>query len=222
MHFSVKVGAALAFLAAGLTAAPSAQAGAVGDIQAFYNAVNPFGVSPGQDAPTFVFENTSGADITNGIFTIGANSATVADSFDIGTLAAGGSFILTPGVQNDGQAGHTFFAATGARDTSDSGPSEDTVPFEFTGLQNGIVIDSGIFTPNATKGESPDKTIPIINFLGGGPNSDGACNNCFAPTVVATLNTPQPVPEATTRASTALLLALGMGSIYLTFRKKKA
>lgn len=221
MPLSVKVGAALALLTVGLASVPAAQA-QVGDIQAFYNAVNPFGINPNQDAPTFVFENTSAAAITGGIFTVGANSATVADSFNIGTIAAGGRFILTPGVQNDGGAGHTFFAATGARDTSDSGPGEDTVPFEFTGLQNGVVIDSGLFTPNATKGPSPDKTIPVINFLGGGPSSDGPCNNCFGPTIVARLNTPAPIPEATTRLSTALLLALGLGSIFLTFRKKKA
>ena len=63
-----------------------------------YNAPNTFGVGV-IDAPAFVFENTSGSAITDGLFTIdGGTSA--ADTFNVGTIAVGGDFILIPGQSN--------------------------------------------------------------------------------------------------------------------------
>lgn len=111
------------------------------------------------DGVGFAFTNTTGTDITNGVFMIqvGGDNAT-ADSFNVGTIAAGSTVYVNPGVSNDGGAGHTFFNVTGSpRDTSDSGPNSNAVPFEFTGLWGSTSVDTGVFTPAATYGLSNDK-----------------------------------------------------------------
>jgi hypothetical protein len=171
---------------------------AVGDIRVMYNARNTFtdfpdynkngtlngeGVSP--DAPVFVIENTSGVAITGAVLTVTPPGA-LADSFQVGTIPAGGHVFVEPGVSNDGGTNHTFFTVTGSPlDTSDSGPNSNSTQFELTGVQNGAPIDSGVFTPAATAGPSNDGMGSSVNFLG---NEDGPCNDCFGPKVVATLS----------------------------------
>lgn len=176
----------------------------VGDIQVVYNASNPFGISANTDGPAFVIENF-GAAITNGVLSIGVggDNAT-ADAFSVGTIPHNSFVVVEPGVSNDGGSGHTFFAFLGSvLDTSDSGPNSDTVPFKFTGLLGALSVNSGTFTPAATRALSNDGTISI-NFLG---NQDPPCNNCFGPTVVAYLNTPSTVPE---QGSTFALLVIAL------------
>jgi PEP-CTERM motif len=204
-----------ALLALGLCAFLSAPAQAsVGNIYVCYNCSGPAGNNFGfgvQDGPIFEINNTSGSAITNAVLT--ANG----DPFAIGTIVAGGSFFIEPGITNDGNSGHTFFSVTGSGilDTSDSGPNSDTTPFSFTGML-GLVPLSVTFTPGDTHGPSLDGTIPQINFLGGGPNSDGACNNCFYGQV-ATLSTPTSVtPEPSS------VLLFGTGLLALGFALKKA
>jgi uncharacterized membrane protein len=181
---------------------------AVGDVQVMYNARNTFttfpdynksgtingeGVSP--DGPVFVLENTSGVDITNAALTITPPGGT-ADSFNVGTVPAGGRVFVEPGVSDDKGTTHTFFKVTGTTlDTSDQGPNADATRFEFTGVQNGNAIDSGVFTPAATAGVSNDGKAPRLNFLG---NEDTPCNDCFGPKVVATLFDPHPTAGALT------------------------
>ncbi len=218
MQFTHKAGLALAAMTLlGLAVSHPAQAGVVGDIQAFYNAPNTFGVGV-IDAPAFVFENTSGNAITGSAFTIDPGTAS-ADTFTIGTIAGGGSFTLIPGQSNDGAAGHTFFAFLGGPlDTSDSGQDGDGISFQFTGLQNGVAISSGVFTAGASARPAGDGSVPSINFLGG-PN-DGPCNDCFDPTKVAVLSTPA-VPEVSTVASLGLLLWLGAGGLLWNYCRRE-
>ena len=123
----------------------TAGAATVGDIQAVYYAPNNFGLSSTLDAPAFVFENTSSKDITNAVFSIGPGGVSTSDSFAVGTISAGGSFILVPGLANDGGSGHTFFTYTGtALDTSDYGPDANNVQFDFTDyLQRLLVVEVG-------------------------------------------------------------------------------
>jgi hypothetical protein len=180
----VSVAFGIALLSAGLVAKSNATS--VGDIQAVYYAPNPFGISPTTDGPAFVFENTSTQNVTNAVFTIGVGGDNgTPDSFNVGTIPAGGYVVVIPGESDDGGS-HTFFAFTGLpNDTSDNGPNSDSVPFSFTGLLGGVTsVSTGTFTPGATRRLSNDGTISI-NFLG---NQDQPCFNCFGPVVVADIN----------------------------------
>ncbi len=154
-----------------------------GTIQACYFCSNNFGQGL-QDGPIFVITNTGTTPITGAVLKI---LSPMSDSFSIGTIAAGATAFVIPGLSNDGATGHNFFAYIGsANDTSDNGEDADTTQFEFTGVQGQASVDSGIFTPAATISPSNDGTIASINFLGG--PDDGACNDCFGPKQVATLN----------------------------------
>ncbi len=157
-----------------------------GSINVCYNCQNSFGIPPQTDGPVFIIQNTGTAPITNARLTINPPNG-IMDAFLIGSIAPSGTFLLTPGVSDDGGTGHTFFAVTGSvLDTSDSGPNSDSTQFRLTGTQGLSNVDTGIFTPAATRGTSNDGT-ENINFLG---NEDAACNNCFGPKVVATLFLP--------------------------------
>lgn len=138
------------------------------------------------DGPVFIFQNTSGAPITNAVFYI--NGDGYQDSFNVGTVPPGTYVAVTPGLSNDGGMNHTFFQYTGTpRDTSDVGPNGDDVQFWLLGQQGVLHVTSGVFTPGQTAGPSNDGTISYINFLGGPGDADGPCNNCFGPKVVAML-----------------------------------
>ena len=138
------------------------------------------------DGPVFIFQNTSGAPITNAVFYI--NGDGYQDSFNVGTVPPGTYVAVTPGLSNDGGMNHTFFQYTGTpRDTSDVGPNGDDVQFWLLGQQGVLHVTSGVFTPGQTAGPSNDGTVSYINFLGGPGDADGPCNNCFGPKVVAML-----------------------------------
>jgi len=191
--------------AAGLASSAYCNSIVVGDIQVCYNcaAGQNFGGLPVLDGPVFAIFNTSASAIDNAVFTADG------DSFQIGTIAAGGSFVIEPGVTSDGGSGHTFFNVTGSiLDTSDSGPNADSTPFSFIGTQGLLTASTGLFTPGDTKGPSNDGTIAQINFLGGGPQSDGACNDCFGPKIVATITIPtSTVPEPSSLVMLGVMLA---------------
>jgi len=202
-----------AFAFAAVVVPASAQV--VGDIQSFYNADNSKALSlfPDytlgvQDGVVFVFENTSASAITNAHFTIGGSAT--ADAFNVGTIAAHSHVFVVPGISNDNASGHTFFKTTGAvLDESDSGPNDDAVRFQLTGLQNGLLIDSGGFLSGDSAKPAGDGTLARINFLGGPNGEDGPCNDCYDPGIVATLNiqsnaVPEPGPFP---------LAVGLGAI---------
>jgi hypothetical protein len=206
----------IAVLALGLFAFLSAPAQAdVGNIQVCYKCSGPAGNNFGfgtLDGPIFAINNTSATAITSAVLT--ANG----DSFDIGTIAPGGQFLIVPGVTSDGNAGHTFFFVTGSiLDTSDAGPSSDSTPFSFTGML-GLVPLSTSFTPGDTDGPSLDDTISQINFLGGGPFSDGDCSNCFSGTV-ATITAPV---STTPEPSSVLLFSTGLLALGLALKKRIA
>jgi acid phosphatase len=172
-----------------------AKAAGVGDIKVCYYCSNSFGLSPTLDGPAFIIENPSGTAITNGVLTLGPTGGS--DFFFVGTIPAGSHFIVLPGITNDGQTGHSFFAVTGTiRDTSEYGPNADNTQFEFTGLQGSLNVDSGVFTPTTSKRPSNDGLVPLMNFLGGPGNNDGPCNDCYGPAVVATLTATAPTVHA--------------------------
>jgi hypothetical protein len=173
----------------------------VGTIEVCYNVSNCFfeGV---QDGPIFLIHNTSGTDITNGVLTIGPGGG-FTDSFKVGTIAAGTTFGVAPGISDDGQVeGHNFFQFEDEiRDTSEIGPNGNNTQFRFTGSQGSLVVDSGVFTPGPTQGPSLDRTVSNINFLGGPGNNDGPCNRCFDK-IVANLNAPSISLTNTVQSST--------------------
>ena len=157
-----------------------------GDIQVFYSAANSFGLADNLDGAVFVIENTSGTDITNGVLSINPPGG-APDSFNVGTIPAGGRAIIEPGISDDGGTNHTFFAHTGTLlDESDQGPNSDDTSFDFKGTQGVYFLDSGNFTPAATKGPSVDDPNYILNFLGGPGDHDAPAHD-FAPKVVANL-----------------------------------
>jgi hypothetical protein len=176
-------------LAAKMHAAPS------GDIVGVYNANNTYGI-PILDGPAFVLQDFTATPITNAVLSIGVGGDNgTADLFNVGTIPANSFVVVEPGISNDGGAGHTFFAFTGSiLDTSDVGPSADTVPFSFTGLLGSTFVTTGTFTPGMSTTPSVDGTISQINFLGGGPQSDGPCNDCYNHEI-ATINPLSTAPD---------------------------
>jgi hypothetical protein len=195
--------------------ADSASATVIGDIQVCYNCSNNFPGGGGvQDGPVFEIQNTSADPITGGAFT--ANG----DTYDFGTLAGNANLVLIPGVSNDGgtHASGAFWSVIGGiLDTSDAGPNSNSTQFELTGTWDGLSTDTGIFTPaSSDQASSNDGTITDgINFLGGGPSSDGPCNDCYGPGVVATITaspaiTPAPEPASLALLATALICLPGL------------
>ncbi|HEY6348292.1 MAG TPA: RHS repeat-associated core domain-containing protein [Candidatus Angelobacter sp.] len=151
----------------------------VGNIEVCYFCDLDLGFGKFQDGPTFIFHNTDTQDITNGVFKIGPSDG-FTDSYNVGTIKAGGTVLVAPGLTNDGGTGHTFFAFTGfIRDTSDVGPDDNNVQFEFTGQQGSVTVDTGVFTPATSLTPSLDHVVSSINFLGGPNGADGPCNNCY-------------------------------------------
>jgi hypothetical protein len=192
----------------------------VGNIEACYNcgtgseAQNFFqGV---QDGPIFEINNLTSTPLTSVHFTASG------DTYNVGTIAALGSVVLIPGVSNDGGVHSGFWTVTGSiLDTSDFGPSDNTTPFQLTALFSAQSAGTGIFTPaTSVQASSNDGAVTLgINFLGGGPQSDGPCNDCYGPRVIATINTDTtvtPLPAALP------LFATGLGAIgLLGWRRKR-
>jgi hypothetical protein len=194
------------------------QAGAatVGNIEVCYYCSHNFDSLGILDGPTFEINNTSATAITNATFT--ANG----DTYNVGTIAASSSVILRPGVSNDGGSHSGFWIVTGGiLDTSDLGPDSNTLQFQLTGLFGILTADTGVFTPaTSVQALSNDGLASSINFLGGPGNTDGPCNDCYGPDIVALINvadaTATPLPAALP------LFATGLGALgLLGWRRKR-
>jgi hypothetical protein len=146
------------------------------------------------DAPAFRFSNTGTEAIKDAAFTIEASTSLniVKDTFHIGTIKPGKSFVIVPGASNDKKTHpsggfFTFNAPGSPLDTSDSGPNDSSIQFEFTGKVGGKSVTSGIIEPATTAGPSVDGSVTLLNFLGGPGNADGPCDDCFGSTVIANI-----------------------------------
>ena len=205
-------------LATALTAGLSvpAMATVIGSIDAIYGDQEVFGSNPAgyfNDGLGLSFTNSSGMDLTNA--TISLTDTNFGDSFAIGTVGAGQTVYVTPGVSSDGASGHSFFLVRGGPlDSSDIGfanPDTNTVPFTFTASYGATPIDV-TFTPGATVKQSEDGS-QMVNFLGNSPYGDG-CGSCFAPGLIAAITTSSPinpVPEPAPVAALAIgFLGLGL------------
>ncbi|HEV2363300.1 MAG TPA: PEPxxWA-CTERM sorting domain-containing protein [Caulobacteraceae bacterium] len=241
--------AAVAVLALGSALAPSAAAAGtkvIGEILACYacqdtgNSVIDNYLANGAGGPTvasdgllFAFVNTSGAAITGGKFTVSNSSAN--DSFSFPTIAAGGTFILVPGVTNDGgshSSGAFFNPADGVWDTSDQGLVTGSAIWTFTGSQGALEVTSptngasktapaGSFT-SIDPGLIQPWRVPAnggsTDFLGQAANGDPGCSNCYfyeiAKLVVPTTSgVPEPADWA--------LMILGMGVAGASLRQRR-
>ena len=145
------------------------------------------------DAPAFQITNTGTAAITSAKLEIIADKAigVLGDSFAIGTISPGNSFVVIPGLSNDGKKRKStlfFYYSGNALDTSDSGPNDNAITFQFVGKVNGKSVTTGKMMVGATVGPSNDQTVTSINFLGGPGNADGPCNDCVGPIVIGTIH----------------------------------
>jgi len=181
------------------------------------------------DGILFAFKNTSSSAITGGTFALSGTSP--ADSFAIPNIAAGGEFILMPGITSDA-ASHpsgSFFATGATKDTSEGdGGVNDSSIFRFTGLSNSAAVTSktagtntpdGTFTPGDPGLITPFRDAPNgssrISFVGDGPSGDGGCNNCYFGLVATLEATPVTgVPEPST------LLLMGSALLFIGAARK--
>jgi hypothetical protein len=148
------------------------------------------------DGPAFLFTNTGTSAITGASFAIAASKKLniKADSYRIGTIAAGKSAVIVVGASNDKKtrpAGLFFYynGPTDPTDTSDNGVDADTIVFTFKGKIGTTAVTSGKIVTGASAGPSADGSVAKLNFLGGPGNADGPCNDCFAPKVIANITT---------------------------------
>lgn len=211
-----------------------AEAAVVGDIQACYSCQDTGNAaidaalaannSVAVDGLLLAFINTSGSAITNATFSV--NTGSYSDTFSIGTIAANSTFIFLPGLSDDGgvHPAGSLFAHTGATmDTSDGdGSVNGNSAFSFSGLENGLAVTSGSFTPLSV-GTQPYRDNPNAgntDFIGVDGTGDPGCDNCFYGTL-ANLSTPNvgAVPEPSTWAM-MLLGFCGLG--FMAYRKKNS
>lgn len=168
--------------AAVIAAAPfAANAGPItttlGSINAIYGDNEVFagnGAGYYNDGLGFSFANSSSAALTNAVFSL--SDTNYGDSFHVGTIAAGATVYVTPGVSSDGQTGHRFFGQFGGPlDTSDIGFGQlsNNIPFTFT-ANYGTKAVNVTFTPFSSVRISEDGS-QTVNFLGNSPYGD-ACN----------------------------------------------
>jgi hypothetical protein len=159
--------------------------------------------NPVVDAPAFQFVNNGATPIKGAVFKILANKklSIPADSYDIGTIPANSSVTLLVGASNDGKTRPDssyffwYFGANSPRDTSDVGPDDDAITFEFTGKVGKTKVSSGTILTSATAGAANDGSVAHINFLGGPGNADGPCNDCVGPYVIGQINPVGDVPH---------------------------
>jgi hypothetical protein len=175
------------------------------------------------DGILFALVNTSNTSIVGGTFSV-SGAGTVTDSFALPTIAANSTYILLPGLSNDGGvhlSGGLFENVGFTQDTSDGqGHVNDSSVFSFTGLSSLLAVTSGLFHPGDAALILPWRDNPnaFTSFIGQGPDGDG-CNNCYFGQI-ATLSTPDvsatPIPAALP------LFASGLGAMgFLAKRRKR-
>ena len=175
------------------------------------------------DGLLFAFVNTSLSAITGAKFSV--TNATVNDSFSIGTIGAGATAILMPGLSNDGAlhlAGGLFAHTGSTMDTSDGdGGVTDASIFSFTGLFNASAVTSGNIVPGDPSLIRTYRDVGATgktSFLGLGPNGDSGCTNCyFGPIGSGAVDVAAPVPEPETYA----LMLAGLGVLGWASRRRK-
>lgn len=218
---------------AGLAFAPSAFAVSVVNIFACYacqntgNAAIDAALAANPSVPSdgllFAFVNTSSSAITGATFSV--TNAIVNDSYSIGTINAGATIILLPGLSNDG-ASHLpggLFAHTGiTMDTSDGdGGVSDASIFSFAGLFNSFAVTAGDIVagdPALIRTWRDPGATATTSFLGLGPNGDPGCNNCYFGQIgTGITNVTAPVPEPETYA----LMFAGLGVLGWASRRRK-
>jgi hypothetical protein len=211
-----------------------ASAGTVGEILACYACTTATGnaaidaalaANPtvAVDGILFAIVNTSNTDITGATFSV--SGPTLTDSFALPTIAANSTFILMPGLTNDGgvhTVGGLFEHVGFTQDTSDGeGNVNDTSAFSLTGLSGLLAVTSGIFHPGDAALILPYRDNPnaSTSFVGDGPNGDGGCNDCYFGQI-ATLSVPD-VVGATPLPGALPLFASGLGALGLLGRRLK-
>lgn len=176
------------------------------------------------DGLLLAFVNTGASAITGATFSV--TNAAVNDAFSIGTIAAGATVILLPGLSNDGNA-HLpggLFAHTGATmDTSDGdGSVTDASIFSFAGLFSSSAVTSGNIVPGDASLIRTWRDVGATGqttFLGLGPNGDGGCTNCYFGLIGnGNVNVTAPVPEPETYA----LMLAGLGALGWASRRRKS
>lgn len=178
-------------------------------------AANP---SVAADGLLFAFFNTGATTVTNATFAVsGANPN---DSFKIGSIAAGASFIALPGLSDDGGthgAGGLFESVGATRDTSDGqGGVTDLSVFSFTALLGGHSASSGAIVagdPALIRTWRDPGATGQTSFLGLGPNGDGGCTNCYFGKIGSVVS----VPETETYA----MMLAGLGALGIGARRRK-
>jgi hypothetical protein len=172
------------------------------------------------DGILFAFVNTSSTSITGGTFSV---SGPVADSFALPTIAANSTYILLPGLSNDGGvhlSGGLFEHVGFTQDTSDGqGNVNDSSAFSFIGLSSPSAVTSGVFHPGDPALILPWRDNPnaFTSFIGQGPNGDG-CTNCYFGQI-ATLSTPD--VTATPLPAALPLFASGLAGLGWIGRRRK-
>lgn len=180
-------------------------------------AANP---SVAYDGLLFAFVNTSGSDVTNAVFSV--SNASPNDSFLIGTIAAGATAIVMPGVSNDNAvhpSGGLFENTGNTMDTSDGdGGVTDSSQFVFTGQSGSAPLSSGTITP----GDAPliqtyrdPGATGQTSFIGLGPDGDTPCTNCYFYQIGSATAPVAPVPEPRNFA----LLGVGLVAVYAARRR---
>jgi hypothetical protein len=174
------------------------------------------------DGILFAFVNTSSTSIVGGTFSV-SGVGTVTDSFALPTIAANSTYILLPGLSNDGGvhlSGGLFANVGFTQDTSDGqGNVNDSSAFSFTGLSSLLAVTSGVFHPGDAALILPWRDNPnaSTSFIGQGPDGDG-CNNCYFGQI-ATLSTPD--VTATPLPAALPLFASGLAGLGWISRRRK-
>ena len=176
------------------------------------------------DGLLFAFVNNTGFAISNAMFSV--TSANPVDSFNIGSIAAGATFIMLPGLSNDSGAhatGGLFSSIGSTADTSDgAGGVNDASVFTFSGLAGGSALNSGSIipgTPSLIRTWRDLGATGQTSFLGLGPNGDGGCTNCYFSRIgsASIADSVAPVPEPETYA----LLLAGIGFLGWQSRRRR-
>ena len=171
------------------------------------------------DGLLFAFANLSASPVTNAVFSV--NNANPNDSFDIGTIGAGATVIVMPGLSDDSgvhPAGGLFSHTGSTMDTSDGdGGVSDASMFSFAGLVGSTAVVSGNIVPGEPSLIMPWRSpagAGMTSFIGLGPNGDAGCTNCYFAKIGSVAAVPEP------NAVVFLVAALGLMIMEISRKKR--